>query len=65
MGKWEGERRGKGTRNKEHKWLVENRQGEIKNSIGNVETKELICTIHGHELKWRNVGGRGCAGGGE
>ena len=28
-----------------------NRQGEVKNSIGNVEAKELICTIHGHKLQ--------------
>ena len=27
------------------------RQGEIKNSIGNGEAKELICTTHGHELR--------------
>ena len=31
--------------------------GEVKNSIGNGETKELICTTHGHELReweyWR------------
>ena len=41
---------------------MENRQREVKNSIGNVETKELICTTHRHELKgWENVGGRGCA----
>ena len=33
-----------------------------KNSIGNVEAKELICTTHGHGLKSGNVGGRGCAG---
>ena len=39
-----------------------NRQGEVKNSIGNVEAKELICMTHGHELKGGNVGGRGCAG---
>ena len=25
--------------------------GDIKNSIGNREAKELICTIHGHELR--------------
>ena len=41
---------------------MENRQGEGKNSIGNVEAKELICMIHGHELKGGNVGGRECAG---
>ena len=55
-GEWEGERGGKGTENKQHKWQVENRQGEVKNSIGNVEAKELICVTHGHELKggeWR------------
>ena len=36
--------------------------GEGKNSTGNVEAKELICTTHGHKLKVGNVGGRGCAG---
>ena len=25
--------------------------GEGKNSIGNIEAKELICMIHGHELR--------------
>ena len=40
---------------------MENRQGEGKN-IGNVEAKELICMIHGHELLGRNVGGREWAG---
>ena len=34
----------------------------MKNSIGNVEAKELICTTHRHELKRGNVGERGCAG---
>ena len=32
---------------------------EVKNnSIGNVEAKELLCTTHGHELRWGvgNVG---------
>ena len=53
--------RGKGTENKQHKWQVENRQGEDKNSIGNVEAKELICMTHRHELKWGNAVGRGCA----
>ena len=51
---------GKGTGNQRHKWQVQNRQGEVKNSIGNVEDKELICMTHGHELK--NVGQRWCAG---
>ena len=53
---------GKGTENKQHKWLVENRQGEGKNSIGNVEAKELTCMSHGHELKLGNDGGRGGTG---
>ena len=33
-GGWE-----KGTENKYHKWQVENRQGEVENSMGNVEAK--------------------------
>ena len=37
---------------------MENRQGEGKNSVGNVEAKELICMTHGHELSWENNGGR-------
>ena len=41
---------------------VENRQEEVKNSIGNTEAKELTCMTHGHELKRGNVGGMGCAG---
>ena len=58
-GEWEGERGGKGTQNKQDKWQVENRQGEGKDSIGNVEAKELINMTHGHELQGGNVGGRG------
>ena len=52
---------GKGTENKQHKWQVENRQGESKNSIGNVEAKELISMTHGHELQggmWEGGGGQ-------
>ena len=30
---------------------MENRQGEGKNSVGNVEAKELISMTHGHELR--------------
>ena len=26
-------------------------RGEVKNSIGNGEAKELICMTHGHELR--------------
>ena len=33
-----------------------------KNSIRNVEAKELISMTHGHELKGGNSVGRGCAG---
>ena len=33
--------------------------GEVKNSIGNGEAKELICMTHGHELKGVNAGGSG------
>ena len=36
-----------------------NRQGEVKNSIENVEAKGLICMTHGNELRWENAGGRG------
>ena len=43
---------GKGTGNKKHKWQVEDRQGEGKNSIGNGEAKDLTCTTHRHELRW-------------
>ena len=38
---------------------MENRQGEGKNSVGNVEAKELICVTHGHELRWRKDVGSG------
>ena len=51
QGSGTGKEWGKGTENKQHKWQVENRQGEGKNSIGNGEAKELTCTTHGHELK--------------
>ena len=50
---------GKDTGNKKHKWQVQNRQREVKNSIGNGEAKELTLTTQEHELKVeRNVGGR-------
>ena len=55
---------GKGAGNK-HKLQVQNRQGEVKNSLGNVEAKELMCTTHGHELKEGNAGGMGVQGGRE
>ena len=37
----EGEDGGKSTGNKKHNWWAQNRQGEVKNSIGNGEAKEL------------------------
>ena len=48
MGK--GENGGKGGRIK-HKFVVQNRQGDVKSSIGNGVTKELTCMTHGHELR--------------
>ena len=36
--------------------------GEVKNSIRNVEAKELTCMAHGHKLKGGSVGERGCTG---
>ena len=46
----------------QHKWQLEDTQGEVKNSTGNVEAKELICTTHGYELNGGNAGERGYAG---
>ena len=41
---------------------MENRQGEGKNSVGNVEAKELISMTNGHELQgggmWEGGGGQ-------
>ena len=37
---------------------MENRQGEGKNSVGNVEAKELVSMTHGHEL-WGECGREG------
>ena len=54
-----GESGEKGTENKKHKWQVQRRQGQVKNSMGNGETKEVIYMTHGHELK---VGGLWVAG---
>ena len=35
---------------------IHNRQGEVRNSMGNAEAEELICMNHGHELRWKNAG---------
>ena len=40
---------GNGTGNKKQNSQAQNRQEEVKNSIGNGETKELTHTAHGHE----------------
>ena len=40
----------KGTGNKKHKWQAQNRQGKVKNNVGNGEAKELVCMTHGHGL---------------
>ena len=41
--------------------MVDTKSGEVKNSIGNEEAKELICMTHGHELKWGMLeGGSRC-----
>ena len=50
VGRWKGEKREKDTGNKKHNWQVQNRQGEVRNCIKNVEAKELRCMTHGHEL---------------
>ena len=64
-----GENGGKGTGNKNHKWQVQNRKGVVKNSIGNVEAKELTCSTHGHELRlgecWKEMGHRAEGNNGE
>ena len=53
-----GQNVGKGTGNKKHEWQVQNRQGKVKNSMGNGEAIEFICMDNGHELRWENGGGR-------
>ena len=45
------------------KWQVENRNGEVKNCIGNGEAKELTGVTHEDELRRGNAGGLGGQGG--
>ena len=59
----EEENGGKGTGNKKHKWWVQNRQGGVKNSIGNGEAKEPVRTTLGHELRGVIAGGKVGEGG--
>ena len=61
-GEGEGRNGGEGTGKKKQNWQIQNRQGKVKNSIGNGEAKELTCTTHGHELIGGNAGGLGSAG---
>ena len=35
------------------------KNGEVNNSMGNGEAKELICMTHEHEIRWENAHGRG------
>ena len=42
-----------------------NRQGEVKNSIGKGEAKELICVTLGHELRGELQERMGVPGSGE
>ena len=44
---------------------MQNRQGDVKNSIGNGEAKELTCTTRGHELRGGLLEGMGVLAGGE
>ena len=55
---------GKGTGNKNHNARYKIVR-EVKNSMGNGEAKELMCTTHGDEPRWGNAGGRGVQGRGE
>ena len=43
-------------------WQAQNREGGVKNSIGNGAAKELLCTTHGHELREGIAGGNGVTG---
>ena len=51
---WVGENGGNGAGIRKHNWK-QNRQVDIKNSIGIGEAKELACTAHGHELRAREL----------
>ena len=58
------EGKGQGIRSINSRYKID--RGMIKNSIGNGEAKELVCTTHGHELRGGIAGGkRGTGRGGE
>ena len=60
IGEWEGERGRKVQRinSINARWKI--RPGEGKNSVGNVEAKELISMTHGHYRggMWEGAGGQ-------
>ena len=60
-----GVNRGKVTGNKKHNSQAQNRQGKVKNSIGNGEAKELIHMTLEHELRVVLLVGGGVQGVGE
>ena len=65
VGRRWGRIRGKGTGNKKHSKEAQDKQREVKNSMGNGEAKELICITHGHELRGGGMqveGGVQCGG---
>ena len=45
-----------GIRSINGRYIIDRVEG--KNSMGNGEANELICTTHGHEVRWKNAGGR-------
>ena len=46
-------------------WQVQNRQGEVKNSMGNGKAKDFICMTHGHQIRERMLVGGQCKAEGE
>ena len=39
-------------------WQVQNRQGDVKKTVGNRVAKELVCITHGHEISQGRNGQR-------
>ena len=56
-GKWENGEMVQGLRSIISRNKIDS--GEVKNSRGNGESKEVTHTTHEHELTWKNAGGRG------
>ena len=54
-----------GEKVQERRSKIQNRQGDVKDSIGKGKAKELICMTHGHELRGGLLEGRWLPGGGE